>query len=228
MGIASSRRCSSTARASGAAAACRAADRAADGVERRPFELAALRLELGGTGVVALDLAQAGTGLLRVRRDVGERVAVLPAEVAQELAATAHVLEPLRVVGDLLGGEPQLVFDVGDLGLRGADARAQLGERRATVELRDGDAERVERGTFERRVRAPERVAVRGGVGEEELLGFERDFLARIVDCRRASISFTWNRSRSISRARACASPPSAARSSSTRRIPARAARIRR
>ena len=105
-------------------------------------------------------------GLFRVGGHVGQRVTVFPPEVTEELPPAPDVFEPLRVVGDLLGRAAKLPFDVGDLDLRGADARAQFDERCATVERGHGDAERVERGAFERGVRAPERVAVGAGVSE--------------------------------------------------------------
>ncbi len=153
-------------------------------VERGAFQIAALRLELARTRVVGLDLGEALARPGGVRGDFGEGVAVLPTEVAQELPAPTDVFESLRVVGDLLRREPELVLDVGDLRLCSAHARAQLGEGPPTVELRDRNTQRVERGAFEHGVRASQRLAVRGRVGEEELFGFEGNLLARVVDRR--------------------------------------------
>jgi hypothetical protein len=88
----------------------------------------------------------------------------------QPVAARAHRLESSRVVGQAVRHQPQVSFDVADLGLGGAQARFEVGERRAAGELRDRRAERVERGTFERGVRPREGLAVCDGIGEQLFL----------------------------------------------------------
>ncbi len=152
------------------------------GPGRRLLAPVPLGLELGGPRLVALEPREARPGLGPVGDDLREAVAVLPAEVAEELPAAAYRLEPLGVVGDRLGRHPHVVLDVGELGLRGAQTRRDLGERRAPVERGERGTERVERGTLERGVRATERLAMGGGVGEQHLLGLERHFLAGVVE----------------------------------------------
>ena len=129
-----------------------------------------------------LEALESPTGLFAVRGDVRQGLAVFALEVAHELAPLSHRVEPFRVVDDAFGRESELALDVGDLGLHRAQARVEVGERRASVERRHRRAQRVRRRSFERVVRAAERLAVRGCVREQELLGFERDVFTGVAD----------------------------------------------
>ena len=94
----------------------------------------------------------------------------------------AHGLDPCRIVVDPLDLAAQLLLDVGQLALRAAQPGGERGERRPAVERGERGADRVERRTLERLVRAGERLAVRDRVGEQRLLGLERDVLGRVVE----------------------------------------------
>ena len=79
--------------------------------------------------LVALELGQPGAGLVAVHEHVGERLAVLAAQVVQQLAPLADSAQPLRVVLDALAGRAQLGGDVGQLGRDARRRASTLGER---------------------------------------------------------------------------------------------------
>ena len=235
-GIASSRRCASTAvgeraggrargarsRAAAAAVAPRARRRRVRTLRARPRAASkpssSARRATGLVGVARRTSASVSPYLRPSSRSSWRRRAHLP-RAAPGSSATPSA------------GEPQLALEVGELGLQrpqAARAASANGARSSSAATRRADARRAP-ALRARRTRVGERLAVRDGVGEERLLGLEGDVLAGIVDARGSSISSIWKRSRSISRARARSSPPSAASSAShCARLGARRAAARR
>src|SRR5918996_520006 len=101
LGMASSARWDCT-----SAASCGAAARRGGAAPRR-FGLAGAAgaeagIELGGPAVVVLELDQPGPEVLALGQHIGQRFAVLAAQVVQQLAALAHLLQPLQL-GVLVG-----------------------------------------------------------------------------------------------------------------------------
>ena len=92
------------------------------------------------------------------------------------------VVEALGVLVDPLDLVAQLLLDVGQLALHAPQPPGERRERRPAVERGHRVPERVGRRAFERLVRVRERVAVGDRVGEQRLLGFERDVLGGIVE----------------------------------------------
>ena len=137
---------------------------------------------------------------------LGEVVAVLAAQVAQQLAARAHLGEPLGVLVDRLGDVAQLGDDVVELG----EQRRPGGRRRRANGARPADGRRAPRRA--RRGRRRRRRARRGptapasrcadGVGEQRPRRRSRTASSSGSSSAAASSSATWKRSRSISRAR--------------------------
>ncbi len=133
-------------------------------------------VELGGPAVVVLQLGQAGAEALALGQHVGERVAVLAAQVVEQLAPLADQGQALRVLLDQLGRDAQLGRGVGQLGGQGAEPLLVGLERAAPAEGGDGHAQRVGRRPFagEGLERQRRGLAVGGGVGQRVLLGPQR------------------------------------------------------
>ncbi|MEM8747991.1 MAG: hypothetical protein AAGF91_14925, partial [Actinomycetota bacterium] len=109
---------------------------------------------------------------------------------------------------------PEHGQDVVDLGGDGSEALRHLAEGFAPVDRPERVTDRLARAVLvvgQDGDGSLARLTVGGGVREDRLLAVERPVLVGI-DTPAASSSDTWNRSRSISRARARSSPPSAAR----------------
>ncbi len=126
---------------------------------------------------MAFDLGQARPGLGRVPADLGDRRAVLPAQLPHELPAGAHGREALGIGDDRFAGMPDVVCEFGDLGLQCVRPRRQFLERLTARQCRDRIAQRVLCGAGERALRVGERLAVGVGVGEQALLPFEPSLL---------------------------------------------------
>ena len=128
-------------------------------------------------------------GLVAVGDHLVEGLAVLAGELAQEVPAGPHLVEPLGIVRDRLGGMAELAGDVGGLGLerRAAFARRSANGARPTRAAR-ADPERVDGSALsgERAARQCRRVAVRDRIGEPILLDLERSRLRRRRRGRRA------------------------------------------
>ena len=77
--------------------------------------------------------------LVSVGDDLVQGLAVLPDELAQQLAPSSQLREPLGIVGDLVAQVAQLGPDVGRLGLERVQPCLELGERRAPGEPRSRD-----------------------------------------------------------------------------------------
>ena len=79
-----------------------------------------------------LELRQPRRGLAREGLHVGDLRPVLAAQLAQALAAGPQLGQPIGVVDHLLGLEPRLVHEIGQLGLHGGEA----GLERRTIRAR--------------------------------------------------------------------------------------------
>ena len=161
----------------------RATDRARAAVASASLSRAA-SASSAGAGLEALDLGEPRLGLPGERHHLGETVAVLPAQLTELLAPAPELVESLGIVGHPLVRDPELLRDVVELGLGGADAGLELRKRGSPGQRVDRLAERVEPGAFDRVVGAGQRLAVRRGVREERLLGFEHCLLVLVVDRR--------------------------------------------
>ncbi len=171
-----------TASARAPAPRCRARDNAiAASAASRADRLAGL-FELVGPLLVALELREPPAALAGVPPHVRERLAVLPRELAQELPPRPDLLESLRVVLHRVACDAQVPAELGELRLRGAEPFGELCERTAARQCCRRRADRVERRALDGAVRGCQGFAMRQRVGEQRLLGFERDVFARIVE----------------------------------------------
>ena len=116
---------------------------------------------------------------------VGEVVAVLAAQVAQQLAALAHLGEALRILLDRLADVADLGDDVVELGeqrRRGASATAPNGGRPPSVDQRRGEGVAAAAVVGQRFVRRRAGLAVADGVGEGVLDALEGGVLVGVVE----------------------------------------------
>ena len=71
-----------------------------------------LRPECGRTRLETLEVLQSTSDFLAVEHNVPKRLAVLAPQFAQQLAATANLLERTRIILDGIGGSTQVTGDV--------------------------------------------------------------------------------------------------------------------
>ena len=91
----------------------------------------------------ALELGQPVGGAAPVADHLGEVVAVLATEVVEQLAAPAHLLQPLRVLLDALGRATHVGADVVELGQHGRQAIGDVAERRPAADRGQRRGQRV-------------------------------------------------------------------------------------
>ncbi len=120
-----------------------------------------------------------------MREHLGDGVAVLPLQVAQEPASLADHLEPLGVLDDRLGRDPQVVRDLGELGLQPLHPLGQLLVRSPRAERRRRRRRpHRHRPPVDRVVRGDQRGPVLFGALERGFLAFEGGFLVRVREPR--------------------------------------------
>jgi hypothetical protein len=142
-------------------------------------------VEIGGPAVVVLQLGEPLAQPLALGDHLAQCLPVLAAQVAQQLAAGPHDVQPLGVLLDALAGGPQVGGQVPDLGGHRPKPVLQGGERSAARHGGDRHADGVGggRGTAggtavavaaERGERLGRGLAVGGRVGQGILLGLQR------------------------------------------------------
>ncbi len=143
-------------------------------------------VERGRPGLVALELVQAGAGLVEVTEHVSKGLAVLPAKVVQELAPRLHRGQTLRVVLDALPQQPQLVARIGHVGRRRSQPGFDGLERPPAGNGRDGHPQRVDRSAVavQRDARGRRRLAMGEGAGEFVFLEGQALVLVGIAELR--------------------------------------------
>ena len=181
-GMASSRRCSTTAAAKGTAAARRTPVRARAAATRPLLHGVSALLQGPRPLLVALELRHPLTGGLAEGEHVSEGVPVLALQLPQGAPPPPDLVEAPGVVGDPLGDEPQLPLDVGDLGLPGPQPADEVLEGRPVRQRADGLTEGLEHRPLQRPVRHRECLPVRRGVRQECLLRLEGDLLTGVVE----------------------------------------------
>ena len=135
-----------------------------------------LGVEVGRSLVVRRQVGEPALGLGGVGHDVIEVIAVLAAQVAQQLAPGAQRREPLGVVFDALGDGPDVVGDVVEIGVHRPQPRRQITVRRTRSPSAASAAPMASRAppSSRRAHRSPApRLTVRHRVGELALVSFE-------------------------------------------------------
>ena len=97
----------------------------------------AARVELGRPLVESLELVESAHGLVPVAHDLGQVVAVLAAQVAEQLPASAHLGEPLRI---LLDGFFDVTDSASTRSSSSASREAALGRRSPVRRARPASA----------------------------------------------------------------------------------------
>ncbi len=90
-----------------------------DGLRGGPFgehRLTTGGVQFGGPLVEALQLVEPASGVVAIGLDLDEIVAVLAAQVAQQLATGTHLRQPRRVLIDVIDDPAQVPDDVVQLG----------------------------------------------------------------------------------------------------------------
>ena len=136
----------------------------------------ALLVERRGTCVVGREHREPLTGLVAVGDHLLEGLAVLADELAQEVPAASHLVEPLRIVRDDVGSVAEVGGDVGGLCLEPVQPVLELRERGAPDERGPCDSDRVDRSAVagERVARLGRSFAMRDRVGQPILFELER------------------------------------------------------
>ena len=132
-------------------------------------------------GVEVTNPAANGLGVVGHLR---EGVPVLSPKVAELLSTPAHCLELVGIDLDLLGGEPEIVGDVGELDAQNPDALGQSRERQTVGQRGGGDTDGIERLIVDARARLGYGGAVIVCVGEQRLTLRELVILVGVVDAR--------------------------------------------
>ena len=144
----------------------------------------ALLVERRGTCVVGREHRESLPGLVAVGDHLLEGLAVLAGELAQEVPAAAHLVEPFGIVGDAVGSVAEVGGDVGGLCLEPVEPLLELRERGAPHERSPCDSERVDRSALacERVACLGRSFAVRDRVGETVLFELERSVFVGVVE----------------------------------------------
>ena len=161
---------------------------------RRALVVGAPRLDRGGALLVAPPAPRAGPPTRRRRRSRrrGSTRTCDPARAAGD-AGRGPASTRCGIVVDPVDRVAQLLLDVGELALRaraGGAASSANGARPSSAASAPPSG--VDAGPSSASYASVERVAVRDRVGEEQLLGFERDVLGRDPRAAAAAISSTW------------------------------------
>ena len=117
---------------------------------------------------------------------VGEGVAVLATQIVEQLPTGAHLLQPLRIVGDLLDGVTDRRPDVVELDEHVGEPVGESAIRSPTGQRRGSGCEGVACATIARQhfVSGRPGGAVVDGAGQRVLEHLQRRILVRVVDGR--------------------------------------------